>query len=138
MERNSCFSVRAGRSYSAPVATPNKKLTDGWMAIYLSISKLTDSGLGVFIIVGAVIVGLAFVLTQGLDSKDRLAFLEHLAGNRVIAWGGWVVAVATIWVARWLLNKERCWYERELTRLDDVKEKALQTKLDLPESKPKK
>lgn len=108
------------------------------MAIYLAIAKLTDSGLGVFVIIGAVIVGLALVLTHGLDSKDRLTFLQYLLDLRVFAWGGWVVTAVTIVVARWLLKKERVWYEREISRLDEVKEKAIQAKLDLPESKPKK
>ena len=108
------------------------------MAIYLTIAKLTDSGLGLFLIIGAVIVGLAFVLTQGLDSKDRLTFLKYLTDLRGFAWGGWIVAAATIWVARWLLNKERGWYERELKRGDDIKDKALQTKLDLPDTTSKK
>jgi hypothetical protein len=120
------------------VAAPNKKITDAWMAIYLAIAKLTDSGLGVFVIIGAVIVGLALVLTHGLDSKDRLTFLQYLLDLRVFAWGGWVVTAVTIVVARWLLKKERVWYEREISRLDEVKEKAIQAKLDLPESKPKK
>jgi len=105
------------------------------MATYLMLAKLTDSGLGIFLVIAAAVVGVTFVLTFGLDSKDRLDFLRYLVGVRLFAWGGWVVAALTIWVARLLLAKERNWYERELKRLDEVKEKALQTKLDLPEAK---
>lgn len=108
------------------------------MALYMSVAKLTDSGLGPFVVVGLIVIGLAFVLTWGLDSKDRLAFLQYLVGVKILAWSGWVVAVVTIFVARWVLKKEREFFNRELNRVDEVKEKALQTKLDLPESKPKK
>jgi len=116
----------------------NKKVSDAWMALYMSVAKLTDSGLGPFVVVGLIVIGLAFVLTWGLDSKDRLAFLQYLVGVKILAWSGWVVAVATIFVARWVLKKEREFFNRELKRVDEVKEKALQTKLDLPEAKPKK
>lgn len=104
----------------------------------MAIAKMTDSGLGVFVIIGATVLGLAFILTRDLDSKDRLEFLKNLTDNRAFAWGGWIVAAAVIWLARWLLRKERNWYERELARVDEVKEKALQANLDLLETKPQK
>lgn len=108
------------------------------MTVYMTIAKLTDSGLGVFLIIGGVIVATIYVLTSGLDSKDRLDFLKYLAGNPVLAWSGWLFMAVAIAVARWLLNKQRDFYERELQRVDEVKERALQPNLDLPDSKPEK
>lgn len=108
------------------------------MVVYLIVTKLIDSGLGIFVIIATAIVGLVFVATRDLDSKDRLAFLNHFVDNRLLAWSGWFVAAGTIILAWRLLRKQQEWHERELKRVDEVKEKALQSTLDLQESKPGK
>jgi hypothetical protein len=119
------------------VAPQNKPKTDAWMALYMTVAKLTDSGLGIFVVIAITIIGLGFALTWGLDSKDRLTLLEYIFSLKLLAWGGWLIAAIAISLASRLLKDQRKFFERELQRVNDVKEKAIaaaQQKLDLPDS----
>jgi hypothetical protein len=90
----------------------------------LFILRVTDSGLAPWVLVALFILGLVWIATRNLDSKDTASLITSFMGIRGIAWSGWIVAFIQIPVFRWSLNKARRLRMNQLNDLQEENEKA--------------
>lgn len=90
----------------------------------LFILRITDSGLAPWALVALFILGLVWVATRNLDSKDTASLIRSFMGMRGIAWSGWIVAFIQIPVFKWSLNKARRLRMNQLSDLQEENEKA--------------
>ncbi|HUA68901.1 MAG TPA: hypothetical protein VMA13_10180 [Candidatus Saccharimonadales bacterium] len=95
-----------------------------WEMVGLFILRVTDSGLAPWVLVALFILGLVWIATRNLDSKDTASLIASFMGIRGIAWSGWVVAFIQIPVFKWSLNKARRLRINQLNDLQEENEKA--------------
>ncbi len=103
------------------------------------LGKFIDTGYGPGLLAGLFIVCMAAVMTNGMTSADRLKFLDDVLALPIWTWLGWIIAVSTILVSRFLLKQQREIFNRSLKRSDEAKEAVLkQAELQLENSRPTK
>lgn len=95
-----------------------------WEMIGFFVLRTTDSGLAPWVLVALFFLGLAWVTTRNLDSKDTFGLITSFFGLRGIAWIGWIVAFIQIPIFRWSLNKARKLRLNQLIELQNENEKA--------------
>jgi hypothetical protein len=95
-----------------------------WEVVCVFVLRNTDSGLTPWILVAFFLLGLVWITTRNLDSKDTAGLIASFLGLRGIAWTGWMVAFIQIPIFRWSLNKARKGGIDLLNELQDDNEKA--------------
>ena len=88
------------------------------------VLRTTDSGLAPWVLVALFFLGLVWVATRNLDSKDTFGLITSFLGLRGIAWTGWIVAFVEIPIFKWSLNKARKLRINQLNELQNENEKA--------------
>ncbi len=111
-------------SFVATKTSDEKDRPGFWEMIGYFILRITDSGLAPWVLIALFILGLAWVTTRNLESKDNLTLITSFLGLRGIAWTGWIVAFIQIPVFRWSLNKARKLRLNQLSELQNENEKA--------------
>ena len=95
-----------------------------WEMVVFFIIRTTDSGLAAWTLVALFILGLSWVVTRNLESKDELALITSFIGLKGVAWLGWLVAFLEIPVFRWSLNKARKLKSNQMDRIQAENEAA--------------
>jgi hypothetical protein len=76
-------------------------------AIGIFVLRTMDSGLAPWTLVALFLLGLAWVVTRNLDSKDNLALITCLGSAHGFAWLGWLLAFLEIPIAKWAIKQAR-------------------------------
>ena len=93
-------------------------------AIGIFVLRTMDSGLAPWTLVALFLLGLIWVVTRNLDSKDSLALLTNFRNTHGFAWLGWLLAFLEIPIARWAIKRARNMRSGELKRLEEEVDKA--------------
>lgn len=93
-------------------------------AIGFFVLRTMDSGLAPWTLVALFLLGLVWIGTKNLDSKDNLTLITKLGSAHGIAWIGWLVAFLEIPIARWAVKRARNMRNSQLKSLQDEVEKA--------------
>jgi len=104
---------------------PSQKDTNFPTVCIFLLGKFIDTGYGALLLAVLLIVALAAVTMNGMESADRLKFLQSILALPIWTWLGWIVAVGTILVSRFLLKQQREIFNRSLKHSDDAKEAVL-------------
>lgn len=112
---------------------PRNKPKSSWPdACFSIVSKLVDNGLGALVVFSLLLIGLAWVTTSGLTSADRKEIIMAITQNPILGVAGWMVAIALVFIFRYIYRDRDATHEREMQRVADVKNIAVQTRLKLP------
>ena len=118
---------------------PSKKDANFATVCIFLLGKFIDTGYGALLLAVLLIVALAAVTMNGMESADRLKFLQGILALPIWAWLGWIVAIGTILISRFLLKQQREIFIRSLKHSDDAKEAVLkQAELRLENTLPPK
>ena len=108
------------------MAAPQNRPKMSWQSELIALgSKILDSAYAGIFVVGLLICSLAFVLTRGLSSGDRLTFLISLLGQPILQISGWLVAIVIFAVARFLLKQQAKLYKDQIAHHERIKEESL-------------
>jgi hypothetical protein len=112
--------------------TPRKTGLNGWDFAHHALKLLVTSGYGMSVLLLGSLVTIVWIIFGNMSSSDQKEALLFILGSKVVAVGGWVVAVATIALARYLLNFQAKSFRMEYERLKSVKDDALRIQEKLP------
>lgn len=99
---------------------------NGWECARMVISQLITSGYGFILILAFTLVGWTWVIFGGMDSSDKKTAFLAIIGWPGLTLSGWILAIAVIVGARYLLKFQAASYEKQLGIMRETKNKALQ------------
>lgn len=88
------------------------------------VLRITDSGLTAWVVVALFLLGILYVGTRNLDSKDTLDLISNIGTVHGLAWIGWLLAFIEIPIAKWAINRARNGQNDRIRQLQDDNEKS--------------
>lgn len=102
-----------------PTSDQEQKVPKFSEMVVFFVARIMDAGLVPWVLVASFLLGLVYVLTRNLDSKDTLAFVNSLLGHRGVAWLGWVCALIEIPIAACFIKRTRLHNQSKMQRLEE-------------------
>ena len=93
------------------------------------VCHAVDGGLGGLIILGAIIIGVAWVLSSGMTSADRKEMILAILGWKIFGGAGWFFAIAEIFIFKAIYDSRDRTDKSEVDRMAKQRDRAVQTKL---------
>lgn len=112
--------------------TPRKTGLNGWDFAHHALKLLVTSGYGMSVLLLASLISIVWIIFGNMNSGDQKDALLFILGSKVVAVGGWIVAVVTIALARYLLNFQARSFKMEYERLKTAKNDAMRIQERLP------
>lgn len=125
-----------------PTKTPTKPRNQmGWAeAVYRIVLKFITTGHGIPVILGLFTLGLAWIITHKLESKDTRELIQWMVERPFWTWLGWAPFLLTSVLFRVVYVMQRNGYEGQMKIVEGTKNRALalHEKLPLPSNKSEK
>lgn len=105
--------------------SPKEENVKGMDVFFAVMMRLIDSGLGPWIAVCIFILGVIYLGTRNLDSKDTLTLLIAMK-FKGFSWLGWLLSFIEIPICRWIVLRERRRLREKMERLETEHDQAIE------------